>query len=72
MVDKPPRTSQPLFDYNYHTLAFLDPQLTPFTSLFDLNTETNTISSSSLIEKSDLDIFFSALSTSFIKIVVYI
>ena len=28
--DKPPRTSQPLFDYNHPTLAFLDPPLTPF------------------------------------------
>ena len=29
--DKPPRTSQPLFDYIYPTLAFLDDKLAPFT-----------------------------------------
>ena len=55
--DKPPQTSQPLFDYNHPTLAFPDPQLTPFTSLSNLHTETNEIPPSPLIEKSDLDIF---------------
>ena len=39
--DKTPRTSQPLFDYNHPTLALLEPQLTPFTSLSDLHAETN-------------------------------
>ena len=54
--DKPPRTSQPLFDYNHPTLAFPDPPLSPFTSLSDFHTETNKIPPSPLIEKSDLDI----------------
>ena len=38
--DKPPRKSQPLFDYNHPSLAFPDPQLTHFTSLSDLHAET--------------------------------
>ena len=54
--DKPPRTSQTLFDYNHPTLAFPNPHLTPFTSLCDLHAETNKIPLSPLIEKSDLDI----------------
>ena len=48
--DKPPRTSQPLFDYNHPTLTFPEPQLTPFTSLSDLHAKTDTISPSPLIE----------------------
>ena len=47
-----------MFDYNHSTLAFLEPQLTPFTYLSDFHTETDTISSSPLIEKSDTDILF--------------
>ena len=45
--NKPPQTSQPMFNYNYPTLAFPEPQLTPFTSLSDLHAETNTIPLSS-------------------------
>ena len=41
--DKPPRISQPLFDYNHPTLAFPDDQLTHFTSLSDLHANTSTI-----------------------------
>ena len=50
------RTSQPLFDYYHPTLAFPDDQLTPFNSLSDLHTDTNTIPPSPLIDKSDTDI----------------
>ena len=57
--DKPPRTSQPLFDYSHPALTFPEPQLTPFTSLSDLHAETNTIPKSPLIEKSDTDILSS-------------
>ena len=55
-IDKPPRISQPLFDYNHLTLAFPDDQLTPFTSLSDFHAGTNTIPSSPFIDKSDTDI----------------
>ena len=54
--NKPPRKSQSFFYYNHSTLAFPDPQLTPFTSLSDLHAETNTIQPPPLIEKSGLDI----------------
>jgi len=54
--DKLSRISQPLFDYNHPTFSFPEPQLTPFTSLLDLHTKVDTISSSPLIEKSDTDI----------------
>ena len=54
--DKPPRTSQPLFDYNHPSLAFPDDQLTPFTSFFYLHIDTNTITPSPLIENSDTNI----------------
>ena len=47
--DKPPRTSQPLSDYNHPTLAFPDDQLPPFTSLSDLHANTSTIPPSTLI-----------------------
>ena len=54
--DKPPRTSEQLFDYNHPTFAFPEPQLIPFTSLSDLHAETESIYPSPLIEKSDTDI----------------
>ena len=56
--NKPPRTSQPLFDYNHPTLTFPEPQLTAFTSLSDFHAETKIISPSPLIEKSDTDILY--------------
>ena len=55
--DKPPRTSEQLFDYNHPTLAFPEPQLIPFTSLSDLHAKTESIYPSPLIENPIL-IFF--------------
>ena len=57
--NKLPRTSQLLFDYNYPTLAFLEPQLTRFTSLSDAHAETEIIFPSPLIENLDTDILSS-------------
>ena len=54
--DKPTRTYQPLFDYNHPTLAFPDDQITPFTSLSGLHTDTKTILPSLLIDASNTDI----------------
>ena len=70
--DKVPQTFQFLFDYNHPTLAFPEPQLTPFTSLFDLHAEKKTISPSPLIENSDTDILSPLFPNSFIKIIVCI
>ena len=58
--DKPPRTSQPLSDYNHPTLAFPEPQLTLFTSLSNFYAETENIYPSPLIEKYGTDIFSSS------------
>ena len=54
--DKPPRTSQPLFDYNHPTLALQDDTLSPFTSVSDLHANTHTIPPSPVIDTSDTDI----------------
>ena len=54
--DKPPRTSQTLFDYNHPTLTFPDDQFTPFPSLSDLHADTNTIPPSPFVDTSDTDI----------------
>ena len=58
--DKPPRTSEQLFDYNHPTLAFPEPQLTLFTSLSNFYAETENIYPSPLIEKYGTDIFSSS------------
>ena len=54
--DKPPRTSQPLFDYTHPTLALQDDTPSPFISVSDLHANTNTIPPSPVIDTSDTTI----------------
>ena len=47
-----------MFDYNFPTLDFPKPQLTSFTFLLVLHAETEIISVSPLIEKSNTEMFY--------------
>ena len=51
--DTPLQTSQPLFDYNYPTLAFPDDTLYPFTSVSNLHANTHIIPPSPVIDTSN-------------------